>query len=608
MLFYDIEVFPHYWVVVVVDDKTCTRHVFEDVPSLRAFYKQNYKEMVWVGYNSRQYDMPMIKFIMLGLDPYECSYKIVNMNMKWFQIANYTVRELYNRIPLKNFDCSLLNKGLKKLEAFRGSSIIECRIPWDLDRPLTREEKDEVIKYCTHDVLETRKMFYDTIEEYEAHESLISAFELDEAHFNKTKAQLAALILGAVQKEARFDEWDFEIADTLVLDKYKFVEDWYRDKSNHDYQCSLKCDIAGVPHVFAWGGIHGAIPKYAGEGRFINMDVASYYPAMMIEYGFLSRNVLSPEKYRQIRDDRLVFKANKDPRQLPYKIVLNGTYGAMKDKFNGLYDPRQANSVCVTGQLLLLDLIEKLESYCQIIQSNTDGVLVKLHEGTDAEYDKVKAIGQEWSDRTRMELEYEDVVKVFQKDVNNYVTVDAKGNWKSKGAYLKDWRRKKKDKNGNDYYGDDYTDFDLPIVREALINLIVHGKEIEDTINECDELLRFQKVIMVSGKYKHAFHGTIREEKYKEDYSNRTLKRKVIEKAEVLAEKHLRVFASTDTNHGGVFKVHKDKGNINQVGDTPKHAFLVNDDVTGVNIHDFPLDRQYYIDMAKSRLKKIIGA
>ena len=48
------------------------------------------------------------------------------------------------------------------------------------------------------------------------------------------------------------------------------------------------------------------------------------YPATMINYGFLSRNVSNPDKFRQIRDDRIVLKRNKDPKQLPYKIVLNG--------------------------------------------------------------------------------------------------------------------------------------------------------------------------------------------------------------------------------------------------------------------------------------------
>ena len=289
MLFYDIEAFPQYWCVVVVDEENETRHVFEDVQSLRDFYKANRKN-TWIGYNTRQYDSPMLRFIMLGLDPFQCSQDLIVTGKKWFQFP-FNVVQAYKRIPLRNFDCVLLNKGLKKLEAFRGSSIVESSIPFDTDRILTREEKDEIVAYCTHDVLETRKVFYDTIEEYNAHESLVSAFELEDVHFNKTKAQLAALILNAVKREW-YDEWDFQIADTLVLDKYKFVEDWYRDKTNHNYSAKLQSDIAGVPHVFAWGGIHGARPKYYGEGIFINMDVASYYPAMMIEYNFLSRNVL----------------------------------------------------------------------------------------------------------------------------------------------------------------------------------------------------------------------------------------------------------------------------------------------------------------------------
>lgn len=66
MLFYDIEAFPYYWCVVVIDDETETRHVFEDVPSLRTFYKAHRKH-TWCGYNTRQYDAPMIRFIMLEI-------------------------------------------------------------------------------------------------------------------------------------------------------------------------------------------------------------------------------------------------------------------------------------------------------------------------------------------------------------------------------------------------------------------------------------------------------------------------------------------------------------------------------------------------------------
>lgn len=51
--------------------------------------------------------------------------------------------------------------------------------------------------------------------------------------------------------------------------------------------------------------------------------MGALYPSLMIEYGYLSRNVTNPEKYKEIRDTRLKLKAEKNPMQLPYKIVLN---------------------------------------------------------------------------------------------------------------------------------------------------------------------------------------------------------------------------------------------------------------------------------------------
>jgi hypothetical protein len=597
MLFYDIEAFPHYWCVVVVDDELNERHVFEDVESLRKYYKEN-RHSIWVGYNSRQYDAPMLRFIMLGLDPYQCSHDLIVIGKKWFEFG-YNITEQYKRIPLQNYDCVLLNKGLKKLEGFRGSSIKESSISWDLDRPLTREEKDETIAYCTHDVLETRKVFYDMIEDYDAHKGLIDAFDIDPVHFSKSKAQLVALILNA-QKKTWFDEWEFELVDTMRIEKYKEVRDWYLNPDNHNYKAKLEIDIAGVPHTFAWGGIHGARLNYHGEGTYINMDARSYYPALMIEYGFLSRNVMNPAKFKEIRDYRLVLKKNKDDRQLPYKIVLNSTYGAMKDKYNNLYDPKNANNVCINGQLLLLDLIERMEDYCTLVQSNTDGILVKIDKGYDEAF--IKQIGQEWSNRTRMDLDYDVIQKVYQKDVNNYLTIDESGKVKSKGAFAKTWLKERKI-DGTKVYVDDLTDYDLVICREAINMYMKNGTPIEDTINNCKDLRKFQKIVMVSRKYSHAFHGRPTLVTWKENYQKKT-RYDMNDDCILLNERHIRVFASSDETRGGIFKVHAIRKNVNKVSDTPEHAFIVNDNIEGKSTDDYPeLDKEYYIKMTKSRIK-----
>lgn len=114
--------------------------------------------------------------------------------------------------------------------------------------------------------------------------------------------------------------------------------------------------------------------------------------------------------------------------------MLNSTYGVLKDKNNDLYDPLMSNKVCVYGQILLLDLIEHIEPYAQLIQSNTDGILIKMPDGQDEEewFNLIDDIAWEWEQRTGLTLEFDEYRKVFQKDVNNYIIVAPDGHIKSR--------------------------------------------------------------------------------------------------------------------------------------------------------------------------------
>jgi len=567
MLFYDAEVTKFDWMFCIKDTETRTTHkIINDRDKLIELYEKH-KNDIWVGFNSRFYDVYIVKSIICGFNPYDVSQYIIEKDM-----GGWSYSDKFQQIQLFNFDLMTTMHGLKQLEAFMGSSIQETSIPFDIDRKLTPEELEEMFEYCNHDVNQTMWVFQGRKDDFTSQIDLIKEFNLPAKHFSKTKAQLSAMILGAI-KSYRSDEFDISIPTTLRVEKYKHIVDWYKNKDNMDYEKKLIIDVAGVPHVFAWGGIHGAIPNYKGEGIYVNMDVKSYYPALMIEYNYLSRNVLSSEKYRRIRDMRLDLKSKDDPREKPYKIVLNATYGAMKDKYNNLYDPLMANNVCVAGQLLLLDLIEHLEPHCQVIQSNTDGVMVKIEKMED--FEVIKSVAAEWEKRVHMELEFEFFSKVYQGDVNNYIFVpegelyDKKGKprWKTKGAYVK--------KLSN-------LDNDLPIVNKAIVDYFVKGIPIETTINESNSLVDFQKVVKVSRKYQYALHGENK-----------------------VQEKVLRVFASNREEDGGITKVHVN-GKPAKVGNTPEKCFIDNSDIKEKGIPEY-LDRNWYIETAKSRAKKFNG-
>jgi len=556
MLFYDFEVFKHDWLVVIYDIENQKKHVIiNNQNELIEFYNKN-KENIWIGYNSKGYDQWILKGIICGFNPYDISKHIIEDHLPGYRFSS-----LLNKVNIITFDIMLKLTGLKQLEAFMGHNIKESDVNFMIDRKLTQAEIDETVLYCTHDVEETIEVFIQNKQEFESQLALVKTFNLPLNYLAKSKAQLSSIILNANRVHGRDDEFDLIIPKTLRLNKYKCVIDWYMNSENRDYKKSLDITIQNCPHKFAWGGLHGAIEKYFGSGYFINLDVASFYPAIMIEYDFLSRNVKDPLKYKEIRDTRMILKKKKDPKQAPYKIVLNSTYGAMKDKYNNMYDPRQANNVCVTGQLLLLDLIEKLEPHVQIIQSNTDGVLVKLKKIDD--FDLVDDICYEWEERTHMKLEFDNITEVFQKDVNNYMVVMDDGKVKSKGSYVKKL---------NDL------DYDLPIINKSIKNYLLNKVYPKDTINNCNKLREFQKVVKLTSKYKCAKHNGI-----------------------TLNEKTFRVFASKNENDGILFKCKENK-NPEKFANTPDKCFIENSDITNAECPN-KLDKTWYIELARKRLE-----
>jgi len=546
------------WCVTIINPITKEKHkIVNDKEQLVEHYN-SHKNEIYVGFNNRQYDDWIFKAILCGFEPWRMNQWIIEKGRKGWEFSS-----MLRKINLNSFDCMIGFNGLKTLEAFSGMSIHESAIPFDYDGEFTDEMIEEVLRYNEHDVLATIKVFLERKSEFDSYMGLIKLFDLPLSYLSKSKAQLSAIILGA-KRTRHNDEFDISLPPTMRIEKYTRVVDYF--KNDWDYETGLEIEIAGVPHVYGTGGIHGAIPNYFGEGEFLHVDVNSYYPSLMLRYPeyCMSRTGASVEKFQGIYDNRILFKKKKDPRQGALKIVLNSTYGAMKDIFNPLYDPRSANNVCIFGQLLLTDLIERLEGHCDLIQSNTDGLIVKLH-GNEEE---VRAICKEWEERTGMGLGYDRITKVVQKDVNNYLAVFENGKVEAKGAYVKDLNN---------------LDYDLAIVNEAVRDFLLKRIRVEDTIYACTDFRKFQKVVKLSNKYKWVEHeqgrtGTVK-------YDN----------------KAYRVFASRDNSDGRLLKCDGVR-NPAKFGNTPDHCFIFNDDMTGVSIPD-KLDREYYVALAKKRLE-----
>lgn len=560
-VFYDFEVFKYDWLVVLIEMPGLTITKIHNDYKAFSEYCEEHSQCIWVGYNNTHYDVFIKKAILLGINPKEVNDRIIGGEKGW-QIS----REFNNVVTIE-YDTMLPMRGLKQLEGYQGKNIFETNVPFDITRPLTDEELQMTFEYCYNDVVETINVFMNNKTEFDAHMSLIKTFKLPLNNLAKTKAQLSALILGCSRKEFN-DEWDIQIVDTLRLKKYDYVREWFLTHRG-DYSNKLTTEINGIPHVFGWGGIHGAIKQYHSKGLLLHVDVNSYYPSLMIEYDFLTRTVRNKEKFKNIRDTRIEYKKAKDPRQAPYKIVINSTYGISKDKYNIAYDPRQANNVCVNGQLLLLDLIEHAESVrgCKLIQSNTDGLIYEL-EDERAKKDLIE-VCHEWEERTRMGLGYDDIDEIWQKDVNNYIFRFSNGKLERKGGYVKELTP---------------FDYDLPIVNIALVDYMTQGIDVETTIKTHTKLIDYQKIVKLSNKYEYVEHD-------KNKYSN----------------KSYRVFAVSTDGDNKIYKCKTVDGLVqkHKFANTPNDCVIINGDITNMTINDVDnFDTQYYIDVAKKRLRE----
>lgn len=563
LLFYDFEVFKYDWLVVVMDMTAKKTHVIINSPEeLEALYKANIKE-IWVGFNSRHYDQYILKAILCGFDPKKVNdYIITKGNPGW------KFSSLFRQFPLWNYDVMLnTDVGLKSFEGFMGNDIKETSVPFNIDRKLTPEEIAETVKYCKHDVEQTVQVFLKRTEEFNTMMYFIKHFGLSMDYISKTKAQLAAEILGGNRKGADFDdEFQFPILDCLHLNKYKHIAEWYANPENHDY--SKKQDkqiVAGVEHTFAWGGGHGARAKYSADGVFLIIDVTAYYPSLQKKYHFGYRVMNHPENFEFIHDSNIAYKRKGDKKaRQPFKIMDNAISGQMKQKSSALYDPMSNNSICINGQLLLLDLVEHIEPYCELIQNNTDGIIVKLKD-YEHDFDVLDDVVYEWEQRTGMKMDFDTYIgTIYQKDVNNYLLIDRKtGAVKAKGGYVMKL---------NDL------SYDLPIINKALVNYMIHGIPVRRTIMECQDLREFQLVSRISSKYTHILYGD-----------------------KPIKEKCIRVFASNNPADPGVKKVHAVRKTTAKLTNSPEHCFIFNDDVKGVPVPD-ELDRQWYIDFANKRL------
>ena len=598
--FLDFEVFRYNWCVVIIDIcARTTQVIWDDQRALMDYYTAHASD-IWVGYNIRHYDMYIMQSILCGYNPKDANDWIIVQEKPGWAFSS-----ALKEFPLITFDVmDIGEKSLKYVEGALGHSIVESSVDFDIERPLTDAEKDETTRYCTNDVEETIRVFMLGQSEFDARLGLIQQFSRPLADLGKTKTQQSSIILSNASTDHRHHpphtepqpqptplpvpygvKIDFTVTlpPTAIVKKYRAVIDWFRDPVNWHYKDgsrthNLTIQFGDMEMSFGWGGGHGALKKYHSTGYFLNADVQSLYPSLMLtypEYCWLkSYGQSGMDVYADILKTRLELKARKMKReQAPLKIVLNATYGDIRKQ-----DDQIGLNICIYGQILVcVDLYEILERFGDVMQGNTDGILIRKRDDdpTSPEdwYRAVDDACYEWERRTGLSLEFDwyGYGELWQKDVSNYCIKGQDGHMKTKGSWLREPSK---------------FDCNMEVVRKAVLSFFTDGVKPEDTINECTSLMDFQYVVKISNKYTCLAYG------------NPT---KPEESSQILRERCIRVFASKNANDLTYYKCKAETGRWAKLEGCPAHCQSVNSDIRDVPVPSW-LDRQWYIDLATERI------
>ena len=589
---YDCEVFAHDWMFCFKDYDTGERYRYHNDPyGVTEFFNEN-PDALLCGFNNKHYDQFILKGVLAGFTPQELKTVndfIIVEGGNGFDYEPF--RQTYvPRIPQMDvMDDMQMGLSLKSIEGHLFMNIEETQVDFNIDRPLTPEEIELTFVYCEHDVDATETILDLRRAYIEGKRNLGRMCGLtDEQAVYMTNAKLVAEYLKAKPPEQPWeDEREYEFPPNLKrqyipAEVFRFFEQMWDPNIPDDelFSSSLELEIGGCPSKFAFGGLHGAIPTYQEEARgsrvIRNYDVASLYPSLMIFCGYVSRNIPDPKLFENNYWDRL--KAKREGNKVlanTGKLVNNTTYGAMLNRYNKLYDPKMGRSVCISGQLFLTELamqyIAKVPTV-KIIQLNTDGIMVSLEE---EDLPKLLAINDEWSERTHFQLEEDKIKKIVQKDVNNYVMVDTDGGVKKKGGYLVRGLSKAGAFNVNN---------DAICVANAIAAYFVDGTPPEETIGKDNDLSHFQMIAKAGSKYSRCFQK--------------------IEDNEIDRQKVNRVYASLDEWRGTLYKVHAQSGMVAKIAGLPEHCII--DNANEVENFHF-IDKQWYINLAKSRINDFLG-
>ena len=580
LLIIDFEVFKYDTLlgVLEIDRDTITKHQMWDLEMIKKYYLLN-QDSMWIGHNNIRYDNIILDAIVHDKNPYVVSKKIINAQIR----PRCT-------LPLLTHDTMRGFYSLKTTELISGKNISETPIDFDLDRPLTDEEKKQIESYNSDDLSQTYDNFIAQYDDFSIRLEIIKEFNLSMNLMNVSGTKLAAIVLGAkaidniesMVVETKLPK-NIQIKNQKVIDFY-LNEDFRKRKS-------VKVTLCGCEHIVAAGGIHAALKKVHID-KALYFDVSGYYNLIMINYDLLPRTMPkeSREKYTYMYHEQLRLKKINPRKRAVYKTILLCVFGAMLNKYTDFYDPYNGSLVTITGELFLVDLLEKLEGLGTVIQSNTDGIIFEPFDWSKKE--EIIKVVEEWENRTGFVIKKEEVTNLWQRDVNNY-TFDNNGTPVVKGEAVAAYA-----KTENPIWCQLWNAKEPAIIAKGIVDYLLYGVTPEETVKKNKSRLILYQYSCKTMSFDYCMYEAT-------DKDGHEIKERL--------QNINRAFASNDENCIGTvikYKVDGDKLKKARIQSLPPNVFIYNEDIRNEKVISeltARIDDNYYINRIYERLGEFIA-
>jgi len=521
-LFLDVECYPNYFMCGfkhnTLNKFICLENDFN--PQFLSWLLFNYRT---IGFNSITYDLLMLW----------ASY--VNRDPRWLKNISNTIipqteEERKHRIPTKELEkqfnfkifktphIDLFNvcpgKGSLKLYGARLHSPRIQDLPFEHTKELSNHEIDIVRNYNFNDLDNTQLVYNFNKDRMDLRASM--GAEYSEDLMSKSDAQIAEVVIA--KEVGKVLGYRIQRPEIAAGTTYKYQTPSYIQFASDELkellrkveaaefrvggsgtielptELDTKVQIGKNSYSFGLGGLHSNEKTVAYRTTethlLVDRDVVSYYPRIIttLELCPVAMGRAFLEVFESIIKRRLHAKEYKIfATDKGLKIVINGTSGKLSDYWSKMYSPGLTMQMTITGQLALLMQIEMMHyNGIEAISANTDGVVYYCPRD---KYELFNKWIKFWENETQFVTEETLYSGYFASDVNNYYAI------KSEATSIKSVKVKGRFSEVGSQTGTQLDNNPIRLIcSDAIMNLLVHGTPIEDTIRNCKDLTRFVTV------------------------------------------------------------------------------------------------------------------